>query len=279
MFSRQWAWLGRLTMAGCVAAAATHTAAQEEAGALAEQRLKEMRARIETITTAVRGQDRSTSAELRSEPVFRYSDNVRHFADASAWLWQASGRPVAFCKLERLAGAMGWQYCFVSLSDQLITANWSDRLEWQARKAGIVWSPVPQAREPQATQSGRLSQMRLIARQFEGTITNVPSNRSEKMRLLPTPLVRYASEEDGVLDGALFGLTSKGTNPDALLLVEAVRSDGKDEWRYGFQGATGDRVEMRLADAVVWSKSDTEGPGDHENWMWTVLYDDGAAVP
>ena len=110
-------------------------------------------------------------AELRSEPVFRYSDNVRRFPDASAWLWHISGRPVAVCKLERLVGADvgGWQYCFVSLSDQLTTAKWGSRFEWRARKPGLTWSAVPQARQPQATATGRLLQMREIARRFEAT--------------------------------------------------------------------------------------------------------------
>jgi hypothetical protein len=272
-----------LVVVGCVAAG-SRLVAQDDPGteeSLAAERLEAMRAQIQSIAVFERDGDDAIQAELRPEPVFRYSDNVRQFADASAWLWRVAGRPVAFCKLERIVGAEveGWQYCFVSLSDRLTTAHWSDRFEWRARKPGLTWSPVPQARPARASESGRLSQMRQMARRFEATILNPAMERSEKMRLLSTPLARYAAEAQGVTDGALFGLASQGTNPDALLLIELVQRDGGDQWRYALAGATGDAVEVRLGGTLVWSHPYTGVPGDYENWMWIAFWDNGSVSP
>jgi hypothetical protein len=264
----------------CVAAGSMLMAQEDQdtEDSLAEERLAAMRDQIQSIDVLDRDGDQAPKFELRPEPVFRYSDNVRQFPDASAWLWHASGRPVAFCKLERILGTAGdrCQYCFVSLSDRLMTAQWSDRFEWEARKPGLAWSPVPQARPARANESGRLSQMREMARRFEATIANPTTERSEEMRLLSTPLARYAAEDHGVTDGALFGLASQGTNPDALLLIELVQRDGNDQWRYALVGATGDAVEVRLGGDLVRSHPYTGVPGDYENWMWIAFWDNGS---
>ncbi len=53
------------------------------------------------------------------------------------------------------------------------------------------------------------------------------------MRTLTTPLFRYASEPDGIVDGAVFAYTQGGTNPEAISLIEAVASgaNSKPHWR------------------------------------------------
>ena len=62
-------------------------------------------------------------------------------------------------------------------------------------------------------------------------------------------------------------------------IEEARREGDQDQWVYAFQGATGDSVEVRLAGDAVWSKPFTSGPGDHENWVWIVLLDNGGIIP
>jgi hypothetical protein len=50
---------------------------------------------------------------------------------------------------------------------------------------------------------------------------------------LPTPLYRYPVAKSGVVDGALFALmSSAGTDPEVLLLIEARKVDGKMRWEY-----------------------------------------------
>jgi hypothetical protein len=46
---------------------------------------------------------------------------------------------------------------------------------------------------------------------------------------LSTPLHRYSSPDAGVIDGAIFGY-AQGTNPEAVLVVEAVSSSQGNYW-------------------------------------------------
>jgi hypothetical protein len=82
------------------------------------------------------------------------------------------------------------------------------------------------------------------------------------LRLLPTPLYRYDPKESETAvsflkDGALFAFVM-GTDPEVILLLEAVERDGKSSWQFAFARATGWGAEASLGDKVVWSvKPDT----------------------
>ena len=53
------------------------------------------------------------------------------------------------------------------------------------------------------------------------------------MRLLTQPLFRYESTDPKVVDGALFGfVTSAGTDPEVIILLEAREGQAGPEWRY-----------------------------------------------
>jgi hypothetical protein len=59
------------------------------------------------------------------------------------------------------------------------------------------------------------------------------SERAAGIRLLATPIDRYESAAQGVVDGALFAFT-KGTDPDAFLLIEARGKKDDVEWQFSF---------------------------------------------
>jgi hypothetical protein len=57
---------------------------------------------------------------LRDEPVFRYSDQPRGFADATVWCWGSEGRPIALAKIDmaqRSNKTPYWNFCVASLAD------------------------------------------------------------------------------------------------------------------------------------------------------------------
>ena len=67
-------------------------------------------------------------------------------------------------------------------------------------------------------------------------------------------------------DGALFGFTGTGTNPDLFLLVDLSKDDG---WRIGFAGMTADGLTARLADKAIWSVPHAGGKGFvFDNWTY-----------
>ena len=54
----------------------------------------------------------------------------------------------------------------------------------------------------------------------------------------------------------------QGTDPEAVLLLEAVRRGDRLGWQYTFGRATEAGLEARLGPAVVWTASLTPRPND-----------------
>jgi hypothetical protein len=103
--------------------------------------------------------------------------------------------------------------------------------QWKPQ-AGLARKELPDSPPPAATAGGRLLQMRRLAQEFTGHSIDRDQRRWE-LRLLPTPLYRYAAAKTGVVDGALFALmSSAGTDPEVLLLIEAKESGGTTHWEY-----------------------------------------------
>ena len=65
------------------------------------------------------------------------------------------------------------------------------------------------------------------------------------MRLLAQPIYRYEKPEGDLIDGALFVFVL-GTDPEALLLIEAHQVDGTPRWQYGL--ARMSNVNLRVSD-------------------------------
>ena len=79
-----------------------------------------------------------------------------------------------------------------------------------------------------------------------------PAQR-ESLRRLPQPLSRYSSEEAGIVDGAVFAL-SQGTDPEALLVIEAAEKDtGPDAWRHTLARMSSQSMRFYLDEQEVWS--------------------------
>jgi hypothetical protein len=66
-------------------------------------------------------------------------------------------------------------------------------------------------------------------------------------------------------------MTSTGTNPDLLLLIEArPDGDGKLRWEYAHARMTSNSVRVRLDDTEVWAEESTPS-GAFENWIYFFL--------
>jgi hypothetical protein len=212
---------------------------------------------------------------LKESPLIHYSDQVRSLPDSSLWVWEYNGAPTLFCKIERIArsdgATKGWQYCCVPATGDKVDVTWGRDFRWRSREASLKWSPLTGAQPPRDQARLRLTQMKAMAREFSGRTEQTPTNSRQEMRLLSRPLHQYAAPDRNVVDGAVFGLNSNGTNPDALLLIEALREAESDsQWRFAVIGMTGDGVEVLHRQTKAWSKPYTDGPGDYRSWMWYV---------
>ena len=71
------------------------------------------------------------------------------------------------------------------------------------------------------------------------------------------------------IDGGVFAFV-QGTDPEAILLLEAVHADGRPRWQYAFARATSAALEARLDKPVVWEVDFLAGratPRDPQLWL------------
>jgi hypothetical protein len=95
--------------------------------------------------------------------------------------------------------------------------------------------------------------MRALAHEFSAS-TKDRNDRLWELRLLTQPLYRYQSTDPDVLDGGVFAfVTSAGTDPEAVLVVEARKPpDGGDPiWHYAVGRFTDLALSVRRNGKVV----------------------------
>ncbi len=213
-----------------------------------ETSLKVLQQRVETTQVSL-SKEAGRTAKLVEKPVFRYSDELRRIEDAGIWLWNDRGRPVAAMKVERYQSGrfpIPWLYCFTSLSSELVDAEWTTAKPFHAKQPGVKWQALSD--DPAMTRAARLVQMRDIARRFSVELLRDAAGTDRvQMRLLTRPLFR-CDETSEVLDGAVFGFTGTGTNPDVLLLLDLPPKGG---WRFGIAGMTAEGARVTLTEKVV----------------------------
>jgi hypothetical protein len=102
--------------------------------------------------------------------------------------------------------------------------------QWKPQ-AGLARKELPDAGVPAAPAGGRLLQMRKLAQEFTGHSID----RDAKRWSAPAAdsAVPLPGGKTGVVDGAVRALmSSAGTDPEVLLLVEAKETAGKLRWEY-----------------------------------------------
>jgi hypothetical protein len=246
---------------------------QEQSSADRTDQLAEMRRRADVVSVTARDGAESLRFPLMETPLFRYSDPRRSIIDAALWGFGPQGRPAALLKTEsyEINGRRHWVYCLATLSDRLIEAKWDDGAVFAAQEPGLTLHALPNGPSPALSAPGRLLQLKRLTQRFSATIQNGVDNR-DQMRLMPTPICRYADAESGLIDGAVFGYTM-GTNPDVLLVIELHRAPpGGSEWRCGAAGMTSAGFVVRLDQNEIVSQPFDPGasgvPQAFARWMW-----------
>jgi hypothetical protein len=192
--------------------------------------------------TIHRDASRAETLELRREPVYAWTNPIRAMHQSGlVFIWTSHGRPEAIGTIFSSTDGRGHrgvnhELHSLSLSTFDVTRRGTHENLWRPRTVGIELTPIEGAPAPAGSPAARLAQMRAIAREFLASTRDDRENRRE-LRLLSQPLYRYESTDPQVLDGALFAyVTSAGTDPEALMLIEARRTSdgGKPVWHRGF---------------------------------------------
>jgi hypothetical protein len=190
---------------------------------------------------------------MSKEPVLRWTNPVRNFfSDGSLFLWLNDQRPAAAATVSIRGDGVLWLE-LASLSPDALRCVRAGSNFWTPRKASLVEQPLPDAPAPAATDRMRLVQMRRLCEQF--TVRTEPVNEQPtELRLLTQPIYRYQVEADEIMGGAMFAFTET-TDPEALLLLEAVRPRSGEAayWRYTLATMTSRPIVARLDGTMVWS--------------------------
>jgi hypothetical protein len=196
------------------------------------------------------GADAEQPAELLT--ALRWANNTRGSEDGVTLLYVHQGKPLA------TACVYPWQnrleHGFSSLSREKIVARRDGQVIWQPQAPGVEFADIPGAPVPEATRPQRLRQIKTLADRFQATLLGwkVDNTDREELRLLSRPLFRYDPKEGDVIDGAVLAFVM-GTDPEVLLLIEAVRDGETAKWQYAFVRRTSGELEGRLDDAAVWN--------------------------
>jgi hypothetical protein len=178
-------------------------------------------------------------------------------------IWTDHGRPEAMASIFQWDDDICHEFGSLSRSNTLVGRD-KTTVVWSPRNSGVDFRDVPGAPAPAGNAAARLRQMKAIAERFNARLPERDGDGAdlEALRLLPTPLYRYEIKksedaDESLQDGGMFAFVM-GTDPEVILLLEAVEGKDKVVWQYAFARATGWGAEASLGDEVVWSvRSDT----------------------
>ena len=237
---------------------------------------------VETYSLAVASSP-DRPLELRREPVFEWLNPARSNQQGAVFLWLRDGRPAALACIfsqphEKLPGRQIMHELHALDPEQLVVKR--DEFNQWKPQAGLERKELPGAVGPAATAGARLVQMRRLAQEFGGHEVDRDGKRWE-LRLLPTPLYRYPSAKTGVVDGALFALmSSAGTDPEVLLVIEAKEANGKMRWEYACGRFSDWELRVLRKDKEVWSSVPSEtNPFSHDPQHLYRIYPEKVVTP
>lgn len=180
------------------------------------------------------GTDKPATAVLHREPLLRWSNSTAGSIYGEVYVWMVDDRPAAISSIYRWFDPYHDSTVeMVSLSESSVEVREDQDVVWKSGENGVTFEPLPKAPAPAATQGRRLSQMRELARRFSSELADDRGGDvvTRDLRLLNQPLLRYASEAHGIVDGAIFAFV-EATDPEGLLILEAIKPDAQMQWRF-----------------------------------------------
>jgi hypothetical protein len=198
-----------------------------------------------------------TALTLRKAPVLRWANYTRFdtlkVRDAATYVWTAQGCPQVVACVFPVDEGTAIRLDMGSLARSGLIAERDGRRVWYPKEPGVTFQPVPDAPMPAESAAARLRQMKTLAIRFTSTLLQWRDDAGdrEELRMLPQPVYRYESENPEVLDGTMFFFV-QGTDPESLLLLEAVREGSGYRWQYAFARRSSGALTARYQDEVVW---------------------------
>ncbi len=193
--------------------------------------------------------------KLHPKPILRWTNPATGRMYGEIYVWTANGRPESVISLYKVwEPAWGFAGELQSLSATNLVAKRDQSVAWKCEQPGIALRDVPDAPTTAATARRRLQQMRAIADDFSAVLIDCrqnPGGERQALRLLTNPVFRYSSPGREVVDGAIFAFVV-GTDPEALLLLEAHEKKNKKSWQYALARLNCDELAAFFKEQEVW---------------------------
>jgi hypothetical protein len=234
------------------------TDAKSESDPVAARRLDHIKLSARKYEIFV-GPDFKKKLTVEPEPLLRFTNPVSGLQDGGFIVWKSeAGRPMAAAQFFLMADGT-WLHEFQSLAPVPLKATLEGGSVWTPTKPGVEVKRVPDAPQPARTPVQRLVQMRDIAKRFSASDAFEGKPDSDELRLLSKPLIRYGADNSDTLDGALF-VHAHGTDPELMIVIEALRSGDGYEWSYSLAPMTGYALKASLDGTKVWEVAWRQGP-------------------
>lgn len=220
--------------------------------------------------------------ERSPEPIMRW--NSPNDWSGDIFVWTDRGRPeILGCILAgpRASGYRPFFHEFHALSlTPLPPQTMARERRWEPTIPGITLTPLKETAPPEDSRSGRLRQLRQLAREF--TAHSLFEGGEWELRLLPQPLYRYPEPPEGVawVDGALFGFVlTTGTDLELVVLLEARRENSETTWRYAPVRMTNKPAWIKHRDVEVYRVDGYSESAAVNTGNYTTFYAGRFAVP
>lgn len=208
-----------------------------------------------------------------ADPVLRWSNPLGgQRARGEIFLWTDAGIPAAVVSINEFTDAAGrthgeQEWC--SLAAGPLAAKGPRR--WSPKAGVLLAKALADVDPPADSAPQRQRQMRDLAARFNGEKTT-RAGIQRLLRLLPKPIYRYEPEDAAILDGGLYVL-AEGTDPEALLALEARRSGMSYTWHYAFARMNSVHLTGWFDGKTVWEAPALEGREvyDREDQAYTAF--------
>ncbi len=198
---------------------------------------------------------------MEAEPVLRWTNHLGRRFYGDVYIWTHEGRPEVVASITTIFTANRSTYTEIqSLSTGKPILSRDEKVVWEPSEPGVELKSLPSAPKPGATAAARLLQLRSLAGQFSVVADyGIGKEEKEDLRLMATPIYRYQSADQEVVDGGLFAFC-KGTDPDAFLVIEGRRTKDGVEWQFAFARFNGSCALRALhKDKEVWQADRLSG--------------------
>jgi hypothetical protein len=199
---------------------------------------------------------RQTKATLVEKPAYVWTNPTRSGGQNGAvYVWTHRGRPVVVGSIFSHPEQEHRMICheFHSLAEvTLLPERGPEDQTWQP-KAPVPLLALPDAPVPESSAARRLIQMRSLAREFTAHSIDYQQERWQ-LRLLGQPLYRYDKPQGDVVDGTLFTfVTSAGTDPEVIVVLEARKIGQSLAWHYRAIRFSDSNLYVQYKGKEVWS--------------------------